>query len=149
MCTRLQFPLLLQLKSMEIKHVGGKRTSIKVSQRVSCNGICFTLQLTVLAFRARITRAAAVFPPDSALHYNGEHIWWDRGEQINHFNDFYFIFLWCLSLGLLMQALAQSVCVVIWLSVTDIWLVFSSMKAFQRVHNKNIWTAVLDWLAAT
>ena len=29
--TQLQFPLLLQLKSMEIKHVGGKQTSIKVS----------------------------------------------------------------------------------------------------------------------
>lgn len=63
--TLLQFPLLLQLKSMEIKHVGGKQTSIKVSQCVFSGGICFTPQLTVLAVGAWITRTTAVFPPDS------------------------------------------------------------------------------------
>lgn len=66
--TQLQFPLLLQLKSMEIKHVGGKQTSIKVSQCVFSSRICFTPQLTVLAVRAWITRTTAVFPPDTGEH---------------------------------------------------------------------------------
>lgn len=63
--TLLKFPLLLWLKSMEIKHVGGKQTSIKVSQCVFRGRICFTPQLTVLAVKAWITRTTAVFPPDS------------------------------------------------------------------------------------
>lgn len=47
---------------MEIEHVGGKQTSIKVSRCVFGGRICFTPQLTVLAFGGWITRTTAVFP---------------------------------------------------------------------------------------
>lgn len=59
--TLLKFPLLLQLKLMEVKHVGGKRTSVKVSRCVFDSSICFTPQLTALAVTAWITRTTAAF----------------------------------------------------------------------------------------
>lgn len=90
--TLLQFPLLLQLKSMEIKHVEGKQTSIKVSQCVFSSRICFTPQLTVLAVRAWITRTTAVFPPDSGPPLKRRaHLvvsLWVHDKQIDHLNDF-------------------------------------------------------------
>lgn len=107
----LQFPLLLQLKSMELKHVGGKQISIKVSQCVFSGRICFTLQLTLLAVRAWITRTTAVFPPDSGPPLKQRtHLvvsLWARDWRINHLNYFFNAAHHCL----LMQALAQSVCV--------------------------------------
>ncbi len=90
--TLLQFPLLLQLKSMEIKHVEGKQTSIKVSQCVFSRRICFTPQLTVLAVKAWITRTTAVFPPDSGppLERRAHLVvsLWVLDKQIDHLNDF-------------------------------------------------------------
>lgn len=99
----LQFPLLLQLKSMELKHVGGKQISIKVSQCVFSGRICFTLQLTLLAVRAWITRTTAVFPPDSGPPLKQRtHLvvsLWARDWRINHWNDFFIMqpitVCWC------------------------------------------------------